>query len=87
MPVFIEWLFNGIPIHQVSEMDKINIADVGRRSKVLSIDNVDGRYAGNYTCKASNIADSAYHSAELIVNGKHVLNDDCDYLPFPYSSS
>ncbi|XP_062698639.1 cell adhesion molecule Dscam2 isoform X48 [Aedes albopictus] len=68
MPVFIEWLFNGIPIHQVSEMDKINIADVGRRSKVLSIDNVDGRYAGNYTCKASNIADSAYHSAELIVN-------------------
>lgn len=80
MPVFIEWMFNGIPISQLIEMEKISVADVGRRSKALSIESVDARYAGNYTCKASNIADSVYHSAELIVNGKAALHSSYIFL-------
>ncbi|XP_055624204.1 cell adhesion molecule Dscam2 isoform X46 [Toxorhynchites rutilus septentrionalis] len=68
MPVFIEWMFNGIRINRLSAMEKISTTDVGRRSKILSIDSVDAKYVGNYTCKATNVASSVYHSAELAVN-------------------
>ncbi|XP_055535113.1 cell adhesion molecule Dscam2 isoform X11 [Wyeomyia smithii] len=68
MPIMIEWFFNGIPISQANFADNVNIADFGKRIKALAIDGVDARHAGNYTCKATNRANSAYHSAELIVN-------------------
>ncbi|XP_055593955.1 cell adhesion molecule Dscam2 isoform X5 [Uranotaenia lowii] len=67
-PIMIEWLFNGIPIGKTNFADNVNIADFGKRTKALAIDGVDARYAGNYTCKATNRASSAYHTTELIVN-------------------
>lgn len=69
MPIMIEWFFNGIPISQTAFASNVNIADFGKRTKALAIDGVDARYAGNYTCKATNRASSAYHSDTLIVNG------------------
>ncbi|XP_058830695.1 cell adhesion molecule Dscam2 isoform X41 [Topomyia yanbarensis] len=68
MPIMIEWFFNGVPVSQTNFADNVNIADFGKRTKALAIDGVDARHAGNYTCKATNRASSAYHSTELIVN-------------------
>ena len=69
MPIMIEWLFNNASISKASFSDSVNIADFGKRTKALAIDGVDERYAGNYTCRATNRASSTYHTAELIVNG------------------
>ncbi|XP_049290912.1 Down syndrome cell adhesion molecule-like protein Dscam2 isoform X19 [Anopheles funestus] len=68
MPIMIEWLFDNASISKASFSDSVNIADFGKRTKALAIDGVDERYAGNYTCRATNRASSAYHTAELIVN-------------------
>uniref|UniRef100_A0A182V270 Down syndrome cell adhesion molecule n=1 Tax=Anopheles merus TaxID=30066 RepID=A0A182V270_ANOME len=68
MPIMIEWLFNNASISKASFSDSVNIADFGKRTKALAIDGVDERYAGNYTCRATNRASSTYHTAELIVN-------------------
>ena len=70
-PILIEWFLNEVTMEKV-ELDNIHITDVGKRGKMLSIDAVNERYAGNYTCKASNLADSVQHTAELFVNG--ILN-------------
>ena len=47
----------------------IHISDIGKRGKMLTIDGVNERNAGNYTCKAKNAADTVFHTSELIVNG------------------
>uniref|UniRef100_A0A182YKL3 Down syndrome cell adhesion molecule n=2 Tax=Neocellia TaxID=44535 RepID=A0A182YKL3_ANOST len=68
MPIMIEWLFNNASIAKAPFSESVNIADFGKRTKALAIDGVDERYAGNYTCRATNRASSTYHTAELIVN-------------------
>ncbi|XP_035788169.1 Down syndrome cell adhesion molecule-like protein Dscam2 isoform X26 [Anopheles albimanus] len=68
MPIMIEWYFNGVAISGAPFSDSVSIADFGKRTKALAIDGVDERYAGNYTCRATNRASSTQHTAELIVN-------------------
>uniref|UniRef100_A0A182WFX7 Down syndrome cell adhesion molecule n=1 Tax=Anopheles minimus TaxID=112268 RepID=A0A182WFX7_9DIPT len=80
MPIMIEWLFNNASITKASFSDSVNIADFGKRTKALAIDGVDERYAGNYTCRATNRASSTYHTAELIVNVPPKL------LPFSFGA-
>ena len=41
----------------------------GKRTSLLTIDSVMARHAGNYTCKAKNLAASVTYSTQLIVNG------------------
>lgn len=62
----ITWLFNGQPINIYTG---ITIVKGGKKASLLTIDSVHAGHAGNYTCKARNVADSAEYSAELIVNG------------------
>ncbi|XP_035788141.1 Down syndrome cell adhesion molecule-like protein Dscam2 isoform X1 [Anopheles albimanus] len=69
LPIDIEWFFNGKPLTRYHhELDKLKVADFGKRTKALSIDEVDARYAGLYSCKATNVASSVEYSHELIVN-------------------
>ncbi|XP_049546748.1 Down syndrome cell adhesion molecule-like protein Dscam2 isoform X11 [Anopheles darlingi] len=69
LPIDIEWFFNGKPLSRYHhELDKLKVADFGKRTKALSIDEVDARYAGLYSCKATNVASSVEYSHELIVN-------------------
>ena len=69
MPVYIEWFFNGKPISEMDNVERVHIANVGKKARALSIDSVDEHFIGNYTCKATNQAESVYYTAELLVNG------------------
>ncbi|KAL5286966.1 Dscam family protein [Megaselia abdita] len=65
LPIDISWLFNDYPINSFSG---INILKAGKKGSMLMIESVNGRHAGNFTCKATNSAGSVSHSAQLIVN-------------------
>lgn len=65
-PIDIEWLFND---YGISSYSGITVVKGGKRSSMLTIDSVQGRHAGLYTCKAKNHAAAVNHTAELIVNG------------------
>lgn len=64
-PIDIMWLLNGEPIID----DTISIGRPSKRMMYLNIDSVNGHHAGNYTCRASNVAGSAEQIDRLIVNG------------------
>lgn len=66
LPVNVMWILNGNPIDSF-----LNILTEkhGKRIHNLMIDSVSHRHAGNYTCIAKNLAGTAQHSSELIVNG------------------
>lgn len=66
VPVDIEWLFNDYPINSYSG---ITIVKGGKKASILTIESVNGRHAGNYSCRARNTAGSVSHSALLEVNG------------------
>lgn len=66
LPIDIDWLFNDYPINSYSG---ITIAKMGKKASALAIEKVEGRHAGNYTCRAKNQADIVTHSSFLVVNG------------------
>lgn len=66
LPLSIEWLFNG---RNINDVDDIIIAKISKRASALSIESVDARHAGNYTCMGRNAAGNASFIAELLVNG------------------
>lgn len=68
-PIDIVWQRNGQPVDD----DLVATAKLGKRLSVLNIDSVSGSHAGNYTCAASNLAGQTEHTAELRVNGMHIL--------------
>jgi len=45
----------------------------GKRNSVLSIDSVQARHAGNYSCRAKNHAAAVNYTTVLIVNGTTVF--------------
>ncbi|CAG9840566.1 unnamed protein product [Diabrotica balteata] len=64
MPLSFSWMFNG---KKIPEDKALNISPFGTKTSVLSIDNVEGSHAGNYTCVVSNKAGISTHSTELLV--------------------
>uniref|UniRef100_A0A182QBV3 Down syndrome cell adhesion molecule n=1 Tax=Anopheles farauti TaxID=69004 RepID=A0A182QBV3_9DIPT len=75
VPIDIGWSFNG---RRLAANDAIMITNGGPRVSILSIDAVDSRHAGNYTCHASNRAGSTKHTAELQVMALPII------LPFEF---
>lgn len=69
LPVDFKWLFNNKPFFNY---DGISTEKRGKRRSVLTIESVNGKNAGNYTCVASNEADIVNFTATLIVNGNEV---------------
>ena len=65
-PLTIAWSLHGDTIS--SDPDIITTA-LGTRSSILTISKVGYRHAGDYTCRASNVAGSYSHTAQLRVNG------------------
>ncbi|KAI5745650.1 hypothetical protein M8J76_013118 [Diaphorina citri] len=65
LPLAFSWFLNG---EQIDGSDDILISQTGRRISQLSIDAVDHKHMGNYSCVASNNASSVTYSAELMVN-------------------
>lgn len=66
LPLLIEWTMN---FKNILENQNVNIANIGRRSSVLTIDPIEAKHAGNYTCSAINHAGSVNFTTELFVNG------------------
>lgn len=62
----ITWLLNN---RSVETFGDISISKIGKRINVLSIESVAGHHAGNYSCRAKNVAGMTEHSALLTVNG------------------
>ncbi|XP_039227483.1 Down syndrome cell adhesion molecule-like protein Dscam2 isoform X17 [Drosophila yakuba] len=65
LPIDIEWLFNDYGISSFSGM---TVYRGGKRTSMLTIDNVHARHAGNYSCRARNHAGAVNFTTELIVN-------------------
>uniref|UniRef100_A0A1A9V521 Ig-like domain-containing protein n=1 Tax=Glossina austeni TaxID=7395 RepID=A0A1A9V521_GLOAU len=65
LPIDIEWLFND---YGLSSYSGVTVVKGGKRTSMLTIDNVHARHVGNYTCKARNYAAAVNYTAELIVN-------------------
>lgn len=76
-PVEINWMFNGSTIHT---NDGILITKGGQKISMLSIESVQPRHAGNYTCVARNRAGFVEHTSELKVIGKLALFHLCTAL-------
>lgn len=66
-PLEIMWMFKNEPL--LTNDYGISVTETGKRTKQLTIDSVNERNAGEYTCIASNIAGSTSRSASLAVNG------------------
>lgn len=66
LPLSIKWTLNGKKSEDYAE---INVAKMGKRSSILSIESISYDHAGNFTCAASNLAGEAYFTAQLLVNG------------------
>lgn len=81
LPLEIEWMFNGRPVLQ--DQKDLIVSNSGKRLKMLTIESVVARHAGEYTCVASNEAGSSSRSAVLDVNGtNHKLQVSCNLLGF-----
>ncbi|KAL3270307.1 hypothetical protein HHI36_009358, partial [Cryptolaemus montrouzieri] len=65
LPIKIEWLHNNV---SVKAADSIFVSMVGKKVSTLTIDNVQAKHAGIYTCLAENTAGGASHSVILHVN-------------------
>lgn len=83
-PIDIVWKLNN---NRISTNDGILIMRGGQRNSLLSIDLVNSRHAGNYTCIAKNTAGIVQHSTELFVNGSIIFLYIYNFLFFCDSQS
>lgn len=65
-PVDITWFLNGVALRDSAD---ISIVKAGKKTSALSIDSVQDRHAGTYTCVAQNKAGSSSFYTDLHVNG------------------
>ena len=72
LPIQFDWTKDGLSLGS-SGIDGVTIRGNDEYSSTLIIDHLRFLHRGNYTCKASNAAGFASHSAELTVNGKYSL--------------
>lgn len=71
LPIEIKWLFDG---HHLRTSEGILITSGGQRISMLSIESVQPKHAGVYSCYAKNHAGEARHDAELKVMGNNGSN-------------
>lgn len=66
LPLKIFWVFND---NEINPNDGITVSKNGKRISMLSIDSIQAKHKGNYTCVAINMAGKVNHTAYLFVNG------------------
>lgn len=67
-PIKIFWLRNDQPIYT---SDGVSISRTNQRISILSIESVQDRHSGNYSCVAENLAGSVNLTTSLWVTGTH----------------
>lgn len=75
LPIKIDWSFDGEPLSPLME---VSAAQLTRRVSVLTIESVDEKHVGNYSCQGSNSAGIVSYSTRLIVNGVVIV---CNSFP------
>lgn len=65
-PITMQWLFDG---KELQAGDGIVITKAGQRVNMLSVEAVQARHSGEYTCTASNPAGADTQTAVLNVQG------------------
>lgn len=65
-PISLKWSLHG---EDLGPGPDLTTSQLGSRTSILMIDEVNYRHTGTYTCTASNPAGSSSHSAVLKVNG------------------
>lgn len=66
-PIQIDWFLNGQPIDR--QQNEITIVNTSKRVSLLTIDGVNAKHAGEFTCVASSTSGSTSYSTTLAVNG------------------
>lgn len=74
-PIKISWLRNDQPIYTD---DGVSISRTNQRISILSIESVQHRHIGNYSCVAENLAGSVNLTTSLWVNGIHITSIDSE---------
>ena len=67
-PFKISWSMQG---QDLSSDTSISTTQLGSHASMLSIESVDYRHSGSFTCKVTNDAGSVDHTTRLKVNGIH----------------
>ena len=67
-PIELQWLFDGVPL-RAKAGDGIVVTAAGQRVSMLSVEAVQARHSGEYTCTASNPAGRGTQTAVLNVQG------------------
>ncbi|GAB6020996.1 Down syndrome cell adhesion molecule-like protein 1 [Chamberlinius hualienensis] len=65
LPLTLNWLIDNQPI---TTSFGVNVRSVDTYTSILTIDSVQRKHQGNYSCVATNKAASASHTASLVVN-------------------
>lgn len=66
LPLKIKWNLNG---ESLKFFPEVQVARMGKRSSILTIETVGYTNAGNYSCDAENAAGKTNYVAQLQVNG------------------
>lgn len=67
LPLKIHWTLNGEPVK--TGVDGFMVMQLNTRTSYLSVDTLEAKHRGSYSCVAQNLAGKAIYSAELQVNG------------------
>lgn len=82
-PLSILWLKDGVPLGQgrVDDDAKIKVLTFDHFNSMLTIEALELRHVGNYTCQAANPAGMTTHSQSIFVNGKkNQSNKQTNYI-------
>ena len=64
-----EWAVHGQPVRPGSAVEGVEVLAVNEKTSILTITSASAEHSGDYTCRASNRAGSATHTAPVHVNG------------------
>jgi hypothetical protein len=78
VPLNIAWLKDGAPVAG----DDVKVLTFDHFNSMLTIESLDLRHVGNYTCQAANQAGTASHSQAVLVNGNHRRGKKRDFRSF-----
>ena len=76
VPLNILWLKDGSSLS--GDDDKVKILTFDHFNSMLTIESLELRHVGNYTCQAANLAGTASHSQAVLVNGKTLGENSCN---------
>lgn len=77
-PLEIEWLKDGVPLFAEKSSSKstpthlkgVTVSQVTEFSSMLNFASLRSEHAANYTCRATNVAGSFNHTAQMIIQSE-----------------